>query len=186
MAKKKDAVKKTEIKTEAIENDIPQGEGTCLGSGEYPENAQPLPKINPEDETIYVKGSFVSIISPDELKDDLEIITKEEYDSLVNWRSTVTVGEYEDLNKKLETVYTELEQTSNNFEAAKNQNLDFAEKIKELETKEENQDNSAFIQFLDELDAAMDHYAGRRTERLRREFVTDIKELIAKTKEGLK
>jgi hypothetical protein len=47
-------------------------------------------------------------------------------------------------------------------------------------------DSSIFVKFLDGLEEGLAHYAGRRTERLRREFVTDLTELITKTREALK
>lgn len=47
-------------------------------------------------------------------------------------------------------------------------------------------DKAVFVKFLDDIEEGLAHYAGRRTERLRREFVTDLTELITKTRENLK
>lgn len=47
-------------------------------------------------------------------------------------------------------------------------------------------DKAVFVKFLDDLEEGLAHYAGRRTERLRREFVTDLTELVTKTRESLK
>lgn len=61
-------------------------------------------------------------------------------------------------------------------------------KIKELEEKKNNAvavDNSFYIQLLNDFEKRIDSYSEIRRERLRREFVTDLKEEIARQREKL-
>lgn len=79
----------------------------------------------------------------------------------------------------------------NNEEAgiAAKQILELEAKVKELEAKlAENVkggNNQFFVDLLNEFEAKIDEYAGLRRERLRKEFVTDLKEVIQKQKEQL-
>lgn len=79
----------------------------------------------------------------------------------------------------------------NNEEAgiAAKQILELEAKVKELEAKfaesVKGGNNQFFVELLNEFEAKIDEYAGLRRERLRKEFVTDLKELIQKQKEQL-
>lgn len=79
----------------------------------------------------------------------------------------------------------------NNEEAgiAAKQILELEAKVKELEEKlaesVKGGNNQFFIDLLNEFEAKIDEYAGLRRERLRKEFVTDLKEVIQKQKEQL-
>lgn len=89
-------------------------------------------------------------------------------------------------NNEIARITAEFEQMAANFETAKNLVEELSEKIKDIEAKEPVLNNLEFIKFLDDMEVSLEHYAGRRTERLRKEFVTDLKELIQKTRESLK
>lgn len=67
--------------------------------------------------------------------------------------------------------------------------IELEAKTKELETRLADSvkggNNQFFVDLLNEFEAKIDEYAGLRRERLRKEFVTDLKEVIQKQKEQL-
>lgn len=68
--------------------------------------------------------------------------------------------------------------------------LDLETKVKELEEKLKDaaagNNNTVYIELLDSFETKIDQYAGLRRERLRKEFITDLKEEIQKQKDLLK
>ena len=98
------------------------------------------------------------------------------------------------LKQTLDAKNTEIQEivAKTNEEAgiAAKQIIELEEKVKNLEEQVQklaaDGDNSFFIDLLEEITAKMNEYAGLRRERLRKEFVTDIVELIEKQKDLLK
>lgn len=93
----------------------------------------------------------------------------------------------QELDKK-NTEFQELVAKNNEeAEIAAKQILELKEKVKAFEeNKETVSDNGFYIELLEQFEAKIDEYAGLRRERLRKEFVTDLKEEIQRQKETLK
>lgn len=93
----------------------------------------------------------------------------------------------QELDKKNAEIKEISEKAQADAEEAAKKIADLEEKVKAFEeNKETPSDNGFFIELLDQFDAKINEYAGLRRERLRKEFITDLKEEIQRQKEQLK
>lgn len=93
----------------------------------------------------------------------------------------------QELDKK-NTEFQELVAKNNEeAEIAAKQILELEEKVKAFEeNKETASDNGFYLKLLEQFEAKIDEYAGLRRERLRKEFITDLKKEIQRQKDTLK
>ncbi len=93
----------------------------------------------------------------------------------------------QELDKK-NTEFQELVAKNNEeAEIAAKQILELEEKVKAFEeNKETASDNGFYLKLLEQFEAKIDEYAGLRRERLRKEFIIDLKEEIQRQKDTLK
>ena len=92
----------------------------------------------------------------------------------------------QELDKK-NTEFQELVAKNNEeAEIAAKQILELKEKVKAFENKETASDNGFYLKLLEQFEAKIDEYAGLRRERLRKEFIIDLKEEIQRQKDTLK
>lgn len=98
------------------------------------------------------------------------------------------------IKQELDAKSTELknlvEHTNKEAEIAGKQILELEAKVKELETQLQaagtvSGSNQFYIELLNKFEGKIDEYAGLRRERLRKEFITDLKEEINKQREQL-
>lgn len=93
----------------------------------------------------------------------------------------------QELDKKNAEIKEISEKAQTDAEEAAKKIAELEEKVKAFEeNKETPSDNAFFIELLDQFDAKINEYAGLRRERLRKEFITDLKEEIQRQKEQLK
>lgn len=93
----------------------------------------------------------------------------------------------QELDKKNAEIKEISEKAQTDAEEAAKKIAELEEKVKAFEeNKETPSDNAFFIELLDQFDAKINGYAGLRRERLRKEFITDLKEEIQRQKEQLK
>ena len=126
-----------------------------------------------------------------EVPESAEEISKEEAFDVAVEEVNKLREENTSIKQELDKKNTEIKEI---FEKAQTDAEEAAKKIAELEEKvkafEENKetpsDNAFFIELLDQFDAKINEYAGLRRERLRKEFITDLKEEIQRQKELLK
>lgn len=90
----------------------------------------------------------------------------------------------QELDKK-NTEFQELVAKNNEeAEIAAKQILELEEKVKAFENKETA--SGFYLKLLEQFEAKIDEYAGLRRERLRKEFIIDLKEEIQRQKDTLK
>lgn len=93
----------------------------------------------------------------------------------------------QELDKKNAEIKEISEKAQTDAEEAAKKIAELEEKVKAFEeNKETPSDNAFYIELLDQFDAKINEYAGLRRERLRKEFITDLKEEIQRQKEQLK
>lgn len=93
----------------------------------------------------------------------------------------------QELDKKNAEIKEISEKAQTDAEEAAKKIAELEEMVKTFEeNKETPSDNAFFIELLDQFDAKINEYAGLRRERLRKEFITDLKEEIQRQKEQLK
>lgn len=86
------------------------------------------------------------------------------------------------LTEALNAVKHQFEQATEQIAALEKTKAEFETKLAE-QVKTGN--NAAYIELLDRFEAKIEEYAGLRRERLRKEFITDLKEEIQKQKDLL-
>lgn len=183
MAKKEEAVVEQQ-KVEAVE------EQTAEEQQKAPEAV--AENATPEEQT--VETVTKEEVENAEVPEDAEEITNEEAFAAAVAEVNRLREENTALKQTLDAKNTEIQEivTKTNEEAGNSikKILELEEKVKELEGQVQklaaDGDNSFFIDLLEEITAKMNEYAGLRRERLRKEFVTDIVELIEKQKDLLK
>lgn len=93
----------------------------------------------------------------------------------------------QELDKKNAEIKEISEKAQTDAEEAAKKIAELEEKVKAFEeNKETPSDNAFYIELLDQFDAKINEYAGLRRERLRKEFITDLKEEFQRQKEQLK
>lgn len=93
----------------------------------------------------------------------------------------------QELDKKNAEIKEISEKAQTDAEEAAKKIAELEEKVKTFEeNKETPSDNAFYIELLEQFDAKINEYAGLRRERLRKEFITDLKEEIQRQKEQLK
>ncbi len=129
-----------------------------------------------------------------EVPEDAEEITQEEALEAAANEVNRLREENTAIKQELDAKSTELknlvEHTNKETEIAGKQILDLEAKVKELETQLQaagtvSGSNQFYIELLNKFEAKIDEYAGLRRERLRKEFITDLKEEINKQREQL-
>lgn len=126
-----------------------------------------------------------------EVPDNAEEITQEqalaEAAAEVNKLREENTAIKQELDKK-NTEFQELVAKNNEeAEIAAKQILELEEKVKAFEeNKETASDNGFYWKLLEQFEVKIDEYAGLRRERLRKEFIIDLKEEIQRQKDTLK
>ena len=93
----------------------------------------------------------------------------------------------QELDKKNAEIKEISEKAQTDAEEAAKKIAELEEKVKTFEeNKETPSDNAFYIELLEQFDTKINEYAGLRRERLRKEFITDLKEEIQRQKEQLK
>lgn len=182
MAKKEEAVVEQQ-KVEAVEEQTAEGQ-----------KAEEVVAENATPEEAVVETVTKEEVENAEVPENAEEITNEEAFAAAVAEVNRLREENTALKQTLDAKNTEIQEivTKTNEEAGNSikKILELEEKVKELEGQVQklaaDGDNSFYIDLLEEITAKMNEYAGLRRERLRKEFVTDIVELIEKQKDLLK
>lgn len=124
-----------------------------------------------------------------EVPDNAEEITQEqalaEAAAEVNKLREENTAIKQELDKK-NTEFQELVAKNNEeAEIAAKQILELEEKVKAFEGNKETA-SGFYLKLLEQFEAKIDEYAGLRRERLRKEFIIDLKEEIQRQKDTLK
>ena len=119
-----------------------------------------------------------------EVPDNAEEITQEQ-------ALAEAAVEVNKLREENTAIKQELDKKNTEFQelvAKNNEEAEIAAKqILELEeNKETASDNGFYLKLLEQFEAKIDEYAGLRRERLRKEFIIDLKEEIQRQKDTLK
>ena len=124
-----------------------------------------------------------------EVPEDAEEITQEEALEAAANEVNRLREENTAIKQELDAKSTELknlvEHTNKETEIAGKQILDLEAKVKELETQLQAAGTVSGSNQFNKFEAKIDEYAGLRRERLRKEFITDLKEEINKQREQL-
>lgn len=126
-----------------------------------------------------------------EVPDNAEEITQEqalaEAAAEVNKLREENTAIKQELDKKNAEIKEISEKAQTDAEEAAKKIAELEEKVKAFEeNKETPSDNAFFIELLDQFDAKINEYPGLKRERLRKEFITDLKEEIQRQKDTLK
>lgn len=151
--------KKEEIAADAVQNAAEPAVQENLQNAEVPDNAE---------EITQEQALAEAAVEVNKLREENTAIKQE-------------------LDKK-NTEFQELVAKNNEeAEIAAKQILELEEKMKAFEENKETVSNNGFyLKLLEQFEAKIDEYAGLRRERLRKEFITDLKEEIQRQKDTLK
>ena len=117
-----------------------------------------------------------------EVPDNAEEITQEQ-------ALAEAAAEVNKLREENTAIKQELDKKKTEFQklvAKNNEEAEIAAKQILEENKETASDNGFYLKLLEQFEAKIDEYAGLRRERLRKEFITDLKEEIQRQKDTLK
>lgn len=164
-AQKETVKAENEVKTEAVAENATTEEATVkaenLEAVEVPENAE---EISQEE-------AFQAAV------DELNRLREE---------NTAIKQELDTTKAELQKV---IEHTNTEAGIAGKRIVELDAKVKELEEKLAESlkggNNTVYIELLEQIEAKINEYAGLRRERLRKEFVTDLKEEIQRQKDLL-
>lgn len=156
---------------------------------ETAQNAEQAQNVVKTEEVVAETQNIDSV----EVPEDAEEISQEEafqaaVDELNRLREENTA-----IKQELDTTKAELqkviEHTNSEAAIAGKQILELDAKVKDLETRlaeaQKGNNNTAYIELLRQFEAKIAEYAGLRRERLRKEFITDLKEEIQRQKDLL-
>lgn len=156
---------------------------------ETAQNAEQAQNVVKTEEVVAETQNIDSV----EVPEDAEEISQEEafqaaVDELNRLREENTA-----IKQELDTTKAELqkviEHTNSEAAIAGKQILELDTKVKDLETRlaeaQKGNNNTAYIELLGQFEAKIAEYAGLRRERLRKEFITDLKEEIQRQKDLL-